>query len=262
MLATYLRHACDLLRACDYYNDTFFLQVASCKSCKSLYTLKLKMMHSVSLQLLLVYLSSCLAFNSFAGFHQQEIEGAFRKTKSIVSRRSSSSSASFFFYKNDHHNHHSWQAKASKTSGNDSTADGRPELVSQSTFISAIDTVYREVAKQQGVEYVKEDDENTAYAIGRLEVNLSIPPQIDLVETPELVLVNGVSVSAQEEGIQTLDTINAVSVGDSFHKSTMSLGMDETFSIMKAAIEHARNTGQDTMKLDLNRLIKGSAIEY
>ena len=62
--------------------------------------------------------------------------------------------------------------------------------------------------------------------------------------------------SAQEEGIRTLDAINSVSVGDSFHESTMSLGMDETFAIVKAAIEHARNTGQDTMKLELNRLIK------
>jgi hypothetical protein len=172
---------------------------------------------SVSLQLLLVYLSSCRAF-SLAGFHRQEVAGAL--------------------------------------CSNDSSVEGRPELVSQKTFISAIDTLYQEAAKQQGVEYVNEDDENTAYAIGRLEVNLSIPPQIDLVETPELVLVNGVSASAQEEGIRTLDAINSVSVGDSFHESTMSLGMDETFAIVKAAIEHARNTGQDTMKLELNRLIK------
>ena len=177
-------------------------------------------------------LASCLAlansFNTFPGVH--------------TSKKSVSSSSRH------------WQIRASP----DDTNPERPELVAQSTFIAAIDTLYHEMAKSQGVEYVNQDDPNTSYAIGRLMVNLSIPPQIDLVETPELVLVNGVSDSAQDQGIQPLDTIVGVSaVDDTFKSQTMELDIEETAAIIKAAMDHARNNGEEVIELELNRLIKG-----
>ncbi len=134
----------------------------------------------------------------------------------------------------------------------------RPELVAQSTFVAATETLYREVAKAQGAEYVSQDGEGTEYAIGRILIDLSIPPQIDLVETPELVLVNGVSEGAQDQGIRPLDTIVSVSAANgAFKNKTMGSNLDETFAIIKAAMESARQNGEDTIKLEVNRLIKG-----
>jgi hypothetical protein len=131
--------------------------------------------------------------------------------------------------------------------------------VAQSTFIAATTTLYKEVAKYQGVEYVSQDDPNTSYAIGRLMVNLSIPLQIDLVETPELVLVNGAAKSAQDQGIRPLDTIVSVSaVADTFKRQTMALNIEETGAILTAAKEHARHHGEEVIQLELNRLMKGN----
>jgi hypothetical protein len=190
------------------------------------------MKYSKSLQL--VGLASCLplanSFNAFPGVHTS------KKTVSSSSRH--------------------WQIRASP--GDNPENPDRPELVAQSTFIAATDTLYREMAKSQGIEYVNQDDPDTSYAIGRLMVNLSIPPEIDLVETPELVLVNGVSESAQDQGIRPLDTIVGVSaVDDTFKSQTMELNIEETSAIIKAAIEHARNNEEEEIKLELNRLIKG-----
>jgi hypothetical protein len=138
--------------------------------------------------------------------------------------------------------------------------EDRPELVAQSTFIAATETLYREVAKSQGVEYVNQEDPNTSYAIGRLKMDITIPPQIDLVETPDLVLVNGVSEAAQDQGIRPLDTIVGVSSGDgdgAFEQNTMGANIEDTFAVIKAAMEHARSNGEGTIQLELNRLIKG-----
>jgi hypothetical protein len=148
----------------------------------------------------------------------------------------------------------SWQIRASP----DDTEPERPKLVAQSTFRTAIDTLYLEMAKNQGVEYVNQDDPNTAYAIGRLEVTLDIPLQIDLVETPGLVLVNGVSQSAKDQGITPLDTIVGIStVDDTFKSQTMELNIEEMAAIITAAGDHARNDGKEVIKLELNRLMKG-----
>ena len=138
--------------------------------------------------------------------------------------------------------------------------EDRPELVAQSTFIAATETLYREMAKSQGVEYVTQEDPNTSYAIGRLKMDITIPPQIDLVETPELVLVNGVSEAAQDQGIRPLDTIVGVSSGDgdgAFEQNIMGANIEDTFAVIKAAMEHARSNGEGTIQLELNRLIKG-----
>jgi hypothetical protein len=193
------------------------------------------MKYSQSLQL--ASLASCLAFaNSFNTF-----AGAV--------------------YRTTHHNHYEvfhWQMRASPSS--DDMNPERPDLVAQSTFIAATDTLYRDMAISQGVEYVNQDkdDPNTNYAIGRTMVTLSIPPQFELVETPELVLVKAVSESAQDQGIQPLDTIVGVSaVDETFKSKTMNLNIEETAAILTAAIDHASNNGEEVITLELNRLMKG-----
>ena len=139
-----------------------------------------------------------------------------------------------------------------------SSSDDRPNLIGQSLFREAIETLESEVAKASGAEYVKEEeDSGLAYAIGRLEIPLSIPPAIDLVETPQLVLISGIGAPAQEAGIRPLDTIISVSVADSFHETTKELNLDQTFAIVKAAITHARENDIPEIKFEINRLLSG-----
>jgi hypothetical protein len=199
-------------------------------------SITITMKHSRSLHL--AGLASCLAlansFHTFAGAHTH----ASKKTLS---------SSSFH-----------WQMRASPSP--DDTNPKRPDLVAQSTFIAANDVLYSDMAKSQGVEYVNQDkdDPNINYAIGRTWVTLSIPPQFELVETPELVLVKAVSKSAQDQGIQPLDTIVGVSaVDETFKRKTMNLNIEETAAILTAAIDHASNNGEEVITLELNRLMKG-----
>jgi hypothetical protein len=135
----------------------------------------------------------------------------------------------------------------------------KPDLVDQGTFVSAIETLQREIATANGVDYVKEEDPKFSYAIGRLVVSLPIEtmPGLDLTETPELVLVTAVSGNVAETGIQPLDTIVGVSAGDTFQESTKALNLDETAAILTDAINRALDNGMTEIEFELNRLIKG-----
>ncbi len=122
----------------------------------------------------------------------------------------------------------------------------------QSLFLSAIDAV----KKDKGI--VEKDEDNVGYAIGRVKANLPIPPGIDLIETPELVLVNGVDQIAYDAGVQPLDTIVGVTTPDgTFQESTLAMGFEETYKVIMLAIAHARETNDSTIELELNRLVKG-----
>jgi hypothetical protein len=135
----------------------------------------------------------------------------------------------------------------------------KPDLVDKGTFVSAVETLQREIAKAKGVDYVKEDDPNFSYAIGRLVVSLPIEalPGLDLTETLELVLVTAVSGNVAEAGIQPLDTIVGVSAGDTFQESTKALSLDETATILTDAVNRALENGMTEIEFELNRLIKG-----
>lgn len=134
----------------------------------------------------------------------------------------------------------------------------RPKLVLESTLLSAHEELYQEIAKSQGGEYVSDDDENTGYAIARLEVHLGIPPEIDLVETKDLVLINGVTQGAMDQGIRPLDTIVSVSCGNIYKGETLGLNLDETVVVIKEAMQHANENGKDSIKFELNRLMRGT----
>lgn len=152
-------------------------------------------------------------------------------------------------------NENSMETSESSTMSHD--RDSRPDLVNKQSFLEAVETIEKEIARINGEEYVQDKDENVDYAIGRLEVTLPIPPGIDLVETPQLVLVNGIDLKAHQAGIKPLDTIVSVSVGHAYHEKTKALSIDETFEKVKAAISHAKAEGITEIKLELNRLIKG-----
>jgi hypothetical protein len=135
----------------------------------------------------------------------------------------------------------------------------KPNLVDKGTFVSAVETLKREIAIAKGVDYVKEDDPNFSYAIGRLVVSLPIEtmPGLDLTETPELVLVTAVSGNVADAGIQPLDTIVGVSAGDAFQESTKALNLDETAAVLTDAINRALDNGMMEIEFELNHLIKG-----
>mmetsp|Transcript_6484 Transcript_6484/g.9483 ORF Transcript_6484/g.9483 Transcript_6484/m.9483 type:complete len:206 (+) Transcript_6484:69-686(+) len=131
----------------------------------------------------------------------------------------------------------------------------RPTLVDQKLFESAIAT-----AEKANGQLPADTDSNPdqSYAIGRLKIILAIPPGIDMVETPELVLVNGVTQTAFDAGIKPLDTIVGVSTIDgAFQESTMVMNLDDTFRIISMTIAHARENGQDEIEVEVNRLLKG-----
>jgi hypothetical protein len=140
----------------------------------------------------------------------------------------------------------------------DSGPPARPNLVLETTLLAAHEELYHEIAKSQGTEYINEDDENIGYAIARLEVQLGIPPEIDLVETKDLVLVNGVTQGAMDQGIRPLDTIVSVSCGNSYKGETLGLNLDETVVVIKEAMQYAEQNGKDSIKFELNRLMRGT----
>ena len=152
-------------------------------------------------------------------------------------------------------NENSMETSESSTMSHNS--ESRPDLVNKESFLEAVETIEKEIARINGQEYINDKDQGIEHAIGRLEVILPIPPGIDLVETPQLVLVNGIDLKAHQAGIKPLDTIVSVSVGHTYHEKTKALTIDETFEKVKSAISHAKAQGITEIKLELNRLIKG-----
>ena len=155
---------------------------------------------------------------------------------------------------------------ASSPESDQSQSNEKPDLVDQKIFISAIETINEaagvgiDSSTPAGMHTRLTPGTDIRYAIGRLEVTLNIPPGIDLVETPNLVLINGVDQSALDAGVQPLDTIVGVSATtgtDGDYTNTKGSGMDDMFAIIKAAIDQARINGSMEIRLELNRLVKG-----
>ena len=129
----------------------------------------------------------------------------------------------------------------------------RPILVDQTLFKSAISTV-----KQASGVPLSAEDSTLSYAIGRVKIMLPIQPGIDLVETPGLVLINGVTQAAIDAGVQPLDTIVGVSSQDGMiSESTLGKDIDAQFRVISAAIARAREMGHSEFEVEINRLIKG-----
>ena len=143
-------------------------------------------------------------------------------------------------------------------SSNDGTLPERPELISESVFVDAIETVNDELAKANGIPHVKHVETDVQYAIGRLHATVGVPPGIDLVETPNLVLINGLNQEACNAGIKTLDTIVGVSIGNgAFEQSTMGMDMDSMVSVIRESILFAKQNGIPDITFELNRLVMG-----
>jgi hypothetical protein len=163
------------------------------------------------------------------------------------------------FHHHQHNTQHDSTALFASLSTSDETTPGKPNLIDQNIFVSAVETINEAAGIDNSAAH--EQDGSTAgirYAIGRLEVTLNIPPGIDLVETPNLVVINGVDQSAVDAGIQLLDTIVGVSAtADEEYTDTKGWGMDDMFAIIKGAIDQARENDSTEIRLELNRLVKG-----
>ena len=162
-----------------------------------------------------------------------------------------------FFFPITTHSFHIIPSRRSKSifscASDTNSNDAKPNLVDQTSFLTAVETV----KKASGID-TSTADPNISYAIGRLTIQVTIPPGIDLVETPELVLINGVSQDASDAGIKPLDTIVQVSATDgSFVKSTKAVNMDDMFQIIQEAMAHAREQGQTEIEMEVNRLVQG-----
>jgi len=133
------------------------------------------------------------------------------------------------------------------------------DLVNGKAFRSAIETLKVEMAKEQGIDYQpQEAAPSQPTLIGRINVELPIPPEIELVETPTMVLVQRLSVSAQEAGINPLDTIVSVSTLDGkYHENVKQMDLESMGPILNEVITAAMKNGDKEIKLELNRLITG-----
>lgn len=143
----------------------------------------------------------------------------------------------------------------------------RPKnLVEQAVFEASVENLQREIAKANGVEYQKPVLENgleLQYLLGRLEVSIPIQSMyggLDLTESNGFVLCTGVSQETSDAGLQPLDTIVGVTVGEgegSFHADVPAKSLEDVAAAMHGAMDHAMANKLETIDLELNRLIKG-----
>uniref|UniRef100_A0A6S8SC59 Uncharacterized protein n=1 Tax=Chaetoceros debilis TaxID=122233 RepID=A0A6S8SC59_9STRA len=145
------------------------------------------------------------------------------------------------------------ESALSMSNDDDDDNEKRPILVDQTLFKSAISTV-----EQASGMPLSTEDRTLSYAIGRVKITLPTQPGIDLVETPGLVLVNGVTQAAIDAGVQTLDTLVRVSSQDGIiSENTMGKDIDAQFQVISAAIARAREMGHSGFEVEVNRLLKG-----
>jgi hypothetical protein len=143
---------------------------------------------------------------------------------------------------------------ASAGDENDAAAGGsdRPKnMVDTKTFLAAVNILE---------EKTDSEVEETPYAIGKININLSIvgTPGLDLAEAPGLlVLVSSAFGNAAEVGIKKGDTIVSIgAAGGTFQQETKGLTLEETAGVLMAAATHAIENGLTEVELEINRLIK------
>jgi hypothetical protein len=142
---------------------------------------------------------------------------------------------------------------ASAGDDNNAAASGsdRPKnMVDTKIFLAAVNTLEGKTDSEA---------EETPYAIGKIDINLSIvgTPGLDLAEAPGLlVLVSSVSGNAAEVGIQMGDTIVSIGAAGGTFQETKGLTLEETAAVLMAAANHAIENGLTEVELEINRLIK------
>lgn len=135
-------------------------------------------------------------------------------------------------------------------------AGSNGELLQQTTATveEKVDISIEEEAKQDG--YI--------YLVGKIDVELPIgtQPQLDLTESDgPLVLVTAVGDGTRDAtGIQEFDTITKISVEDATHPLvliTKQTPLQATGGSLMEASQHALSLGKTTIRLEVQRLIKG-----
>eukprot|EP00980_Cylindrotheca_fusiformis_P027601 scaffold21455_cov116-Cylindrotheca_fusiformis.AAC.18 len=144
--------------------------------------------------------------------------------------------------------------KFEESSESNINPDRPKNMVDTKTFVAAVQTLEGGTTTDDG-----SSASNTPYAIGKININLSImgTPGLDLAEAPGLVLVSGVSGNAAEVGIQTGDTIVSIGAANgSFQQETKGMNLEDTASALMAAANHAVENGSTEVELEINRLVK------
>jgi ferredoxin len=114
------------------------------------------------------------------------------------------------------------------------------------------------------------DTKDFHYGIEALRVKLPFEPSLglDLTEVAHgdldnrgLVLVSGLSGEASKSPIEIGDTIIGVFAGEDFKESTTALNFEETMNTIINAKLHASAAGDDTIEIELNRLVAKAKIK-
>ena len=114
------------------------------------------------------------------------------------------------------------------------------------------------------------DSKDSHYGIEALRVKLPFEPSLglDLTEVAHgdldnrgLVLVSGLSGEATKSSIEIGDTIIGVFAGEDFKESTTALNFEETMNTIVNAKLHASAAGDDTIEIELNRLVAKAKIK-
>lgn len=141
-------------------------------------------------------------------------------------------------------------------------------LVNQTRYVKSIETLQKEIAKAQGIEY-KPPENPPVYVLGRFETPLRIDtaPGLDLTETefegvadPDggLVLITTVTGNAADAGLQALDTIVGVSCKASgFQANVNSCDLPTMATALQTAMTQAMEHNSTEIHLEMNRLIAG-----
>ena len=184
-------------------------------------------------------------------------------------------------------------ASGNNNNQKDESTPAKVNLVNQARYVNSIETLQREIAKIQGIEYTSPPPEQTpVYVLGRFEVPLRIDsaPGLDLTETEfllpadddsatslssddnnnnddendtkgGLVLVTSVTGNAADAGLQAFDTIVAVSCPTTksppFYANVNSCDLPTTAQALQAAMKHALDNDLKEIHLEMNRLITG-----
>lgn len=189
------------------------------------------------------------------------------------------------------------KSRAGKTralflSNGDDEQQQKPDLVDKNIFLAAIDRIRAEIRTQEVAaaaaaaagsngellqqttatveekvdisieEEAKQD--GYIYLVGKIDVELPIgtQPQLDLTESDgPLVLVTAVGDGTRDAtGIQEFDTITKISVEDATHPLvliTKQTPLQATGGSLMEASQHALSLGKTTIRLEVQRLIKG-----
>ena len=134
-----------------------------------------------------------------------------------------------------------------------SNTNDQPKLVSQASYINAIDVLKQDM----GIEIIPES-EKPMYAIGKLvaKLPLEMVSGVRLADCDTLTLISQLQTRVVDAtGIQSLDTIVTIKAGDGYEEDVCEKSIAETAEAYTAAINYAVEHKLSEIELEVNRLV-------